>query len=242
MQKSPNWHLVAVLGHAARCLRGDVLRDGHGGHSLQRRRVRSGEAAAHALVDGTIPGEATVLCQCALLTAHCRKSIRSLKSKAIAERAQVTHVRLKAQSAIMEWQELRGKHFCNLLRNSYCLIWESWGRIQQHTEGKTTEEMLQLISPSPLLVPITETKESRSKPVSLNQEEVKRRISPCWARSLPSFSLCRAPIFLLSASSEVRAHSRVHLYQLLAGVWRLSELNLLMLSLTFRFATFPFMQ
>lgn len=70
MQKSSNWHLVAVLGNAARRLRGDVLRDGHGGHGLQRRRVRSGEAAAHALVDGTIPGEAAVLCQRALLTAH----------------------------------------------------------------------------------------------------------------------------------------------------------------------------
>lgn len=70
MQKSSNWHLVAVLGHAARCLRGDVLWDRHGGHGLQRRGVRSREAAAHALVDGTIPGEAVVLCQCAVLTAH----------------------------------------------------------------------------------------------------------------------------------------------------------------------------
>lgn len=70
MQKSSKWHLVAVLGNATRRLRGDVLRDGHGGHGLQRRRVRSGEAAAHALVDGTIPGETTVLCQRALLTAH----------------------------------------------------------------------------------------------------------------------------------------------------------------------------
>lgn len=100
MQKSSNWHLVAMLGHAARCLRGDVLWDRHGGHGLQRRRVRSGEAAAHALVDGTIPGEAAVLCQRALLTAHWRERIQSSKSKAINHRARVEHVRLKAQTAI----------------------------------------------------------------------------------------------------------------------------------------------
>lgn len=101
MQKSSNWHLVAVLGHTACCLRGDVLRDRHGGHGFQRRRVRSGEAAAHALVDGTIPGEA-ILCQCALLTAHWRETIQSLKSKAIDHWAPVAHVTIKAQSAIMD--------------------------------------------------------------------------------------------------------------------------------------------
>lgn len=176
MQKSSNCHLVAVLGHAARRLRGDVLRDCHGGHGFQRRRVRSGEAAAHALVDGTLPGEAAVLCQCALLAAHWRETIQSLKSNAIDHRARVAHVRLKAQGAIMDWQELRLQIFSNLLRKSYCLIWESWGKIQLHTEGKTTEEeTLQLISPSPLLLPITGTKESGSKPVSSKQEEVKRR-------------------------------------------------------------------
>lgn len=102
MWKSSNGHLVAVLSHAARCLRGDVLGDRHGGHGLQRRWVRSGEAAAHALVDGTIPGEAAVLCQCALLTAHWRETIQSLKSKAMDHRARVAHVRLKAQSAITD--------------------------------------------------------------------------------------------------------------------------------------------
>lgn len=44
--------LLAAPGDAARGLRGDVLADGHGLHGLQRRRKRSGEAAAHALVDG----------------------------------------------------------------------------------------------------------------------------------------------------------------------------------------------
>lgn len=63
-------YLVAVLGDTARCLRGDVLGDGHGLHGLQRCRVRLGEAAAHALVDGTISRENTVLSQRALLAAH----------------------------------------------------------------------------------------------------------------------------------------------------------------------------
>lgn len=63
-------YLVAVLGDTARCLRGDVLGDGHGLHGLQRCRVRLGEAAAHALVDGAIPRENTVLSQRALLAAH----------------------------------------------------------------------------------------------------------------------------------------------------------------------------
>lgn len=105
-----------------------------------------------------------------------RETIQSLKSNAIDHRARVAHVRLKAQSAIMDWQELRLQIVSNLLRKSYCLIWESWGKIQLHTEGKTTEEeTLQLISPSPLLLPITGTKESGSKPVSSKQEEVKKR-------------------------------------------------------------------
>lgn len=81
VRKSLNWHLVALLGDAARRLRGDVLRDRHGGHGLQGRRVRSGEAAAHALVDGTVPGEAAVLCQRALLAAHWRETVQSLKIK-----------------------------------------------------------------------------------------------------------------------------------------------------------------
>lgn len=81
------WHLVALLGDAARRLGGDVLRDGHGGHGLQRRRVRSGEAAAHALEDGTIPGEAAVLRQRALLTAHWGESSQSLNSKVIEQRS-----------------------------------------------------------------------------------------------------------------------------------------------------------
>lgn len=63
-------YLVAVLGDTARCLRGDVLGDGHGLHGLQRCRVRLGEAAAHALVDGTIPRENAVPSQRALLAAH----------------------------------------------------------------------------------------------------------------------------------------------------------------------------
>lgn len=128
-----------MLGHAARCLRGDVLGDGHGGHGLQRCRVRSGEAAAHALVDGTVPGEAAVLRQCTLLTAHWRESVQSFKSKAIEHRARVAHVRFKAQSAIRDRQELRVPFFSNL-RKSYCWIWGSWGKIQLHKEGKTTEE------------------------------------------------------------------------------------------------------
>lgn len=45
-------------------------------------------------------------------------------------------------------------------RKSYCLIWESWGKIQLHTEGKTTEEETpQLISPSQLLAPIRDKRE-----------------------------------------------------------------------------------
>lgn len=137
------WHLVALLGDATRCLGGDVLRDGHGGHGLQRRRVRSGEAAAHALVDGTIPGEAAVLRQRALLTAHWGESIQSLTSGA-------TEQRRKGQRC----------NFCrNLLGKSYCLIWESWGKSQLHTEGKTREEeALRLIWPSPLLPPIQRQK------------------------------------------------------------------------------------
>lgn len=144
------WHLVALLGDAARCLGGDVLRDGHGGHGLQRRRVRSGEAAAHALVDGTIPGEAAVLRQRAFLTAHWGESIQSLNSKVEQRRKGQRH------------------NFCrSLLWKSYCLIWESWGMSQLHTEGKTREEEpLRLIWPSPLLPPNTETKDRESKPVS----------------------------------------------------------------------------
>lgn len=154
------WHLVALLGDAARGLGGDVLRDGHGGHGLQRRRVRSGEAAAHALVDGTIPGEAAVLGQRALLTAHWGESIQSLNSKVIEQRR-------KGQR----------RNFCgNLLWKSYCLIWGSWGKSQLHTEGKTREEgPLRLIWPSPLLSPNTETKNRGSKPVSSQPQEVKRR-------------------------------------------------------------------
>lgn len=64
-----------MLCNAARRLRGDVLRDRHRLHGLERGRVRSGEAAAHALVDRTIPGENIVLSQCAFLTAHWGKMI-----------------------------------------------------------------------------------------------------------------------------------------------------------------------
>lgn len=43
--------LLAAPGDTACGLRGDVLADGHGLHGLQRRWKRSGEAAAHALID-----------------------------------------------------------------------------------------------------------------------------------------------------------------------------------------------
>lgn len=72
-------YLVAVLCDTACCLRGDVLRDRHCLHGFERCWVRSGEAAAHALVDRTIPRENTVLFQCALLTAHWRKMIHVLQ-------------------------------------------------------------------------------------------------------------------------------------------------------------------
>lgn len=74
-------YLVAVLCDTARCLRGDVLWDRHCLHGLERRRVRSGEAAAHALVDWTVPGENTVLSQRALLTAHWRKTTQVLQAE-----------------------------------------------------------------------------------------------------------------------------------------------------------------
>lgn len=72
-------YLVAVLSDTARCLRGDVLRDRHRLHGLERCWVRSGEAAAHALIDRAVPGENSVLSQRALLAAHCRKMIQPLK-------------------------------------------------------------------------------------------------------------------------------------------------------------------
>lgn len=74
---------MAVLGHAARCLRGDVLRYRHGLHGLERRRVCSGEAAAHALIDRVIPGENALLSQCALLAAHWGKMIQALEPESI---------------------------------------------------------------------------------------------------------------------------------------------------------------
>lgn len=53
-----------------------------------------------------------------------------------------------------------GAIFFSFPRKSYCLIWESWGKIQLHTEGKTTEEETpQLISPSQLLAPIRDKRE-----------------------------------------------------------------------------------
>lgn len=129
-----------MLGHATRCLRGDVLWDHHGGHGLQRRRERSGEAAAHALVDRTSPGEAVVLFQCALLTAHWREINPEFKNCWI--------------------DKSLGCNCFSFPSKSYCLIWESWGKIQLHTEGKTTEEETrQLISPSQLLAPIRDKRE-----------------------------------------------------------------------------------
>lgn len=237
-QKSSNGHLVAVLGHAARCLRGDVLGDGHGGHGLQRRRVRPGEAAAHTLVDGTIPGEAAVLCQCTLLAAHWRESVQSFKSKPSIT-GPVLHTwdsRHRVHSGI---DKSSGCHFFCNLRKSYCWIWESLDTIQLHKEGKTEEELLQLISLSPLLVPVTETKENGSKPVWSKQEEAKRKNITLSEESPFIF------YFLSSASGAVGPPSGVHLYQLLDGLWRLSRVNPPMLSSstpTFRFVTFPLMQ
>lgn len=68
-----------MIGDTARCLRGDVLRGRHGLHGLERCWVRSGEAAAHALIDRTIPREKVVLSQCALLTTPWRKMIQTLE-------------------------------------------------------------------------------------------------------------------------------------------------------------------
>ena len=68
-----------MLRDTARRLRGDVLGDRHRPHGLEGCWVRPGEAAAHALIDWTIPGENAVLSQCALLTAHCRKTIQALQ-------------------------------------------------------------------------------------------------------------------------------------------------------------------
>lgn len=73
------FYLVAVLGDAARCLRGDVLRYCHGLHGLERRWVCSGEAAAHALIDRAIPWENALLSQCALLATHWSKMIQTLE-------------------------------------------------------------------------------------------------------------------------------------------------------------------
>lgn len=146
-------HLVALLGDAARCLGGDVLGDGHGGHGLQRRRVRSGEAAAHALVDGTIPGEAAVLRQRALLTAHWGESIQSLNSEVTEHSGDQRRDRPKLVVQLsFFFKESAGK--------SYCLIWESWGKSQLHAEGKTREEeTLQSMSPSPSPSPIRDKRQ-----------------------------------------------------------------------------------
>lgn len=203
MRKSWNLHLVALLGDATCCLRGDVLCDRHGGHGLQRRRVCSGEAAAHALVDGTIPGEAAVLCQCALLAAHWKETTQSLNYQS--QRPPVTHMRLPTQCSA----EAQGAKFLsNLLRKSYCLFWESWGKSQLHIEGKTIEEeTLQLISLIPLLLPNTETKVSGSKPVSSKQEEVKRRTITLLSEDSPFILLLQDTPFLLSASWELRPPS-----------------------------------
>lgn len=93
-------------------------------------------------------------------------------------------------------EALGAKFLSNLLRKSYCLIWESWGKSQLHTEGKTIEEeTLQLISLSPLLLPNTETKVSGSKPVSSKQEEVKRSTITLLSEDSPFIFLLRDTLF-----------------------------------------------
>lgn len=107
--------------------------------------------------------------------------------------ARVTHMRL---TTLCSAEALGAKFLSNLLRKSYCLIWESWGKSQLHTEGKTIEEeTLQLISLSPLLLPNTETKVCGSKPVSSKQEEVKRRTITLLSEDSPFIFLLRDTLF-----------------------------------------------
>lgn len=89
-----------MIGDTARCLRGDVLRDRHGLHGLERCWVRSGEAAAHALIDWTIPRENAVLSECALLTTPWRKTIQMLEPEFTARNPWLTHITFTFQQLI----------------------------------------------------------------------------------------------------------------------------------------------
>ena len=131
-------YLVDVLCNAACSLRGDVLRDRHRLHGLERRWVRSGEAAAHALVNRTIPGENSVLSQRARLTAHWRKTMQDLppKSKKVTDHWLLV---IQCQSTC----EVKGS-------TSYCSISQCWGKnLLRKGEKTAEEETVQRISLSP---------------------------------------------------------------------------------------------
>lgn len=163
-----------MLCDTARCLRGDVLWDRHCLHGLERRRVRSGEAAAHALVDRTVPRENTVLSQCALLTAHWRKMIQVLQAESKDYWSQTACETVPVTLEIWDWKHSvqslwiernkrldafivsgmiwgeSAQHTC-IISKSYCLISQCWGKNQLHKEKKTREEeTVQLTSLSPL--------------------------------------------------------------------------------------------
>lgn len=154
-----------MLGDTARCLRGDIFWARHGILDRQRCWVCSREAAAHALIDWTIPREKSVFSQRALPTTHRRKMIQRLQPES--KNIDCVHHALQCQYSL----EIKGKLQCDdlqqemlmliyisavltyngnfILNKSYCLIRQSRGKNQLRKEDKKTEEAVQLISHSP---------------------------------------------------------------------------------------------
>lgn len=206
-------YLIAVLGDTACCFWGDVLGDGHGLHGLQWGWIRSGEAAACALIDGTIPGENTVPPQCALLTTPWEKMMQKWERVAQLVDCQRLLWQWRCESNTCYWsccepfQRPDEKflvlhlHSVYMLQwyvfNSYCLISHCWGMNQLQREVLITEELsILLTSPSPLWSPDkSDTKENgESKICRINTRVCHKYYHLEWKLSLHCASASILPV------------------------------------------------